>query len=156
MTVCPASTLVVVPESVKLAPFSAALITSSVAIVLMVIAAGVRSTVTGCVMLTGFSALLSPETAILTVPAGQALTCAAVMPTLQLPSACTAVVYSTLLIVTVSGVPSASPELLPVTTSACPCSMILTTSSPATVSTRRPGRLASMVISRVPLPVLPF
>ena len=146
----------VVPERVKSAPFSVALITSSVAMVLMVIAAGVRSTITGCVMLTGFSALLSPDTVTVTVPAGQALTCAAVTPTLQLPSACTAVVYSTLLIVMVSGVPSASPELLPLTTSACPCSMILTTSSPATVSIRRPGRLASMVISRVPLPVLPF
>ena len=57
--------------------------------------------------------------------------------------------------VSVTLLPVARPELLPVITSACPCSMILTTSSPATVSTRRPGRFASMVISRVPLPVLP-
>ena len=58
--------------------------------------------------------------------------------------------------VTVSAVPAASPSLEPVTIRFCACSMVLTTSSPATVSTRRPGRLASIAISRSPVPVLPW
>ena len=60
------------------------------------------------------------------------------------------------LTVTVSVVPAASPSLEPVTIRFCPCSMLLITSSPATVSMRRPGRLASIVISRSPAPVLPW
>ena len=58
--------------------------------------------------------------------------------------------------VTVSAVPGASPSLEPETIRFCACSMVLTTSSPATVSTRSPGRLASIAISRSPVPVLPW
>ncbi len=122
----------------------------------MLIATAVKSTVNGWLTLTGFPALLCPATSTVNGPAGQALTFAAGMPTLQLPSACTVVEYATLLMVTVSTAPAFRPLLPPVITSACPCSILLTISSPATVSTRRPGRLASMVISREPLPVLPF
>ena len=57
--------------------------------------------------------------------------------------------------VTVKVVPAARPSLDPVTIRFCPCSMLLITSSPATVSTRRPGRLASIVISRSADPLLP-
>ena len=57
--------------------------------------------------------------------------------------------------VTVSAAPAASPSLEPVIIRFCPCSMLLITSSPATVSTRRPGRLASITISRSPVPLLP-
>ena len=56
---------------------------------------------------------------------------------------------------TVSAVPAVRPSLEPVIIRFCPCSMLLITSSPATVSTRRPGRFASIVISRSPLPLLP-
>ena len=60
------------------------------------------------------------------------------------------------LTVTVSAEPLARPSLEPVIIRFCACSMLLMTSSPATVSTRRPGRLASIVMSRSPVPVLPW
>ena len=58
--------------------------------------------------------------------------------------------------VTVSAVPGVNPSLVPVIIRFWLCSMVLITSSPATVFTRRPGRLASMVMSRSPVPVLPW
>ena len=87
--VCPASTPEVVPESCKSEPFSAELITLSVERVLMVIATAARSTVTGWLMLVVVPAVLVPETAILTVPAGQFVTSVSGTPTLQMPSAST-------------------------------------------------------------------
>ncbi len=49
----------------------------------MVIATAARSTVTGWLMLVVVPAVLVPETAILTVPAGQFVTSAAGTPTLR-------------------------------------------------------------------------
>ena len=57
--------------------------------------------------------------------------------------------------VTVNPLPGVRPSLEPVIIRFCPCSMVLITSSPATVSTRRPGRLASIAISRSAEPLLP-
>ncbi len=62
--------------------------TSSLATVLMLIATAVKSTVNGWLTPTGFPALLCPSTSTVNAP-WQALTFAAGMPTLQLPSACT-------------------------------------------------------------------
>ncbi|MNJ49091.1 hypothetical protein D3C77_443070 [compost metagenome] len=57
--------------------------------------------------------------------------------------------------VTTNCAPGVRPMLVPLIFTLWLCSMALTMSSPATVSTRRPGRLASTIKSRLPLPVLP-
>ena len=79
----------VAPDSTRSAPFSAALITSSVAIGLMLMATVARSTVTSWLMVIGLPAALSPVTLILTVPSGHALTSADGTAALQVPSAST-------------------------------------------------------------------
>ena len=57
---------------------------------LMLTATAERSTVTGCVTLTGFPAVVLPLAVIVSAPTGQALTSTAGTPTLQVPSASTA------------------------------------------------------------------
>ncbi|CZX07090.1 Uncharacterised protein [Enterobacter hormaechei] len=89
VTVCPASTLVVTPDSTRSAPFSAALITSSVASALMLMATVARSTVTSWLMVIGLPAALSPVTLIFTVPSGHALTSVEGIAARQVPSAST-------------------------------------------------------------------
>ena len=89
VTACPASTPDVLPESVNAAPFSAALITSSLVMLFMLTATVLRSTVSGWVMLVCVPALFAPLTVMFSVPAGQLLTSAAGTPTLQLPFAST-------------------------------------------------------------------
>ena len=59
------------------------------------------------------------------------------------------------LMVTVTVLPAARSVLVPEITRFCACSITLMTSSPATVSMRRPGNWASMVTSREDDPVLP-
>ena len=89
VTVWFASTFEVVPESTRSAPFSAALITSSVAMASMLMATLARSTVTSWLMETGLPALLWPDTVTVTVPAASAPTSAAGIAALQVPSAST-------------------------------------------------------------------
>ena len=78
-----------VPESTRSSPFSAALITSSVASALMLMATFARSTVTSWLIVTGLPALLCPSTVTVTVPAARAPTSAEGIAALQVPSAST-------------------------------------------------------------------
>ncbi len=89
VTVWFSSTLVVEPDSTRSAPFSAALITSSEAIGLMLMATAARSTFTSWLMETGLPAALWPSTVTAIVPAFSALTSAAGMAAVQVPSAST-------------------------------------------------------------------
>ncbi|MNN70952.1 hypothetical protein D3C81_1868460 [compost metagenome] len=87
VTVWFASTFAVVPESNRSVPFSAALITSLLAIASMLIATSARSTFTSWLIETGFPALLWPATVMVTLPAASAPTSAAGTAALQVPSA---------------------------------------------------------------------
>ena len=89
VTVWLASTLVVEPDRTRSAPFSVALITSSVAIGLMLMATAAKSTFTSWLMVTGVPAVLWPSTVTVTVPAPSALTSAAGISAAQVPSAST-------------------------------------------------------------------
>ncbi len=89
VTVWFSSTLEVLPESTRSAPFSAALITSSVAMASMLIATAARSTVTSWLIETGLPAALWPATVTVTVPAARSPTSAAGIAALQVPSAST-------------------------------------------------------------------
>ena len=89
VTVWFSSTFEVLPDSTRSAPFSAALITSSVAMASMLIATAARSTVTSWLIETGLPAALWPATVTVTVPAARAPTSAAGIAALQVPSAST-------------------------------------------------------------------
>ncbi|CAM7524352.1 hypothetical protein CISEMA079M_15375 [Citrobacter sedlakii] len=92
VTFWPASTFVVVPESVRSAPCSAALITSSAVTLLMVTTGAAVFTVTSWVAEPLLPAALVTVTDTVVVPSFSAVISAAGTPTLQLPAASTTVV----------------------------------------------------------------
>ena len=92
VTFWPASTFVVVPESVRSAPCSAALITSSAVTLLMVMAGAAVFTVTSWVAEPLLPAALVTVTLMVAMPSFRAVISAAGTPTLQLPDASTTVV----------------------------------------------------------------
>ncbi|CAM7524137.1 hypothetical protein CISEMA079M_15365 [Citrobacter sedlakii] len=92
VTFWPASTFVVAPESVRSAPCSAALITSSAVTLLMVTTGAAVLTFTSWVAVPLLPAALVTVTDTVVVPSFRAVISAAGTPTLQLPDASTTVV----------------------------------------------------------------